>query len=336
MIKKMGWCCVLFLVGWLATGCLKSSKQDILMIDGSSTVFPITEAVAEEFQKKTRTRVAIGVSGTGGGFKKFCQGEIWINGASRPITSSEIKMCGKKNIKFVELPIAYDGIAIVVNKKNTWVKSLTVAQLKKLWEPAAQKKVMKWNQLDPSWPDKNIQLYGPGVDSGTYDYFTLSIVGKQHASRGDYISSENDNVLVQGVAGDEKALGFFGLAYYVKHKSKLKLVPIDDGNDNNGKGAVAPDFKKVADGFYQPLTRPLFLYVNAEKSKHPLVQSFIKFYLHESRALVKEIGYVPLPKGDYHLVEQLLRGKVGGTHFHGVGIQVGKRLKELLKHKKNS
>src|SRR5918993_1838810 len=199
-------------------------------IDGSSTVFPITEAVAEEFRKAHRVDVTVGTSGTGGGFQKFCRDEIDISDASRPIKASEADACSKSNVAFIELPIAYDGLAVVVHPKNAWAASMTVAELKKLWEPAAQGKIMRWNQIREGWPDREIHLFGAGVDSGTFDYFTEAIVGKQDQSRGDYTSSEDDNVIVQGVAGDEFALGYFGYAYYEENKDKLKLVPIDSGS----------------------------------------------------------------------------------------------------------
>jgi phosphate transport system substrate-binding protein len=237
------------------------SSASVIRIDGSSTVYPITEAAAEEFQKQNPAKVTIGVSGTGGGFKKFCAGEIAIAGASRPIKETEEQACAAAKIDFVELPVAYDGLAVVVHPKNSWAKSLTVAELKKIWEPTAQQHVMTWSQVRAGWPDRPLQLFGPGVDSGTYDYFTKAIVGTEHKSRGDYTSSEDDNVLVQGVSRDEGGLGFFGLAYYEGNADKLKLVPIDDGIAENGRGPVQPSTQTVSDGTYQPLSRPVFLYI---------------------------------------------------------------------------
>jgi phosphate transport system substrate-binding protein len=217
-----------------------------IAVDGSSTVYPITEAMAEEFRREQPdVKVTVGVSGTGGGFKKFGRGEIDICDASRPIKDSELETARQNRVKFVELPVAYDGIAILVNPRNTWCQSITVQELKRLWEPSAQNKVRRWNQVRPDWPDREIHLFGPGVDSGTYDYFTGAIVGKEGASRGDFTSSEDDNVLVQGIAADELALGFFGYAYYAENKDRLRAVPVDDGDPNNGSGPFAPSVDTV-------------------------------------------------------------------------------------------
>ena len=276
MMKKSVFVAVV-LIGLAAAAWAKTA---LIKIDGSSTVFPITEAVAEEFQKKNSgVRVTVGISGTGGGFKKFCAGEIDISDASRPIKLSEVEICVDNNIKYVELPVAYDGIAVVVNPKNDWVDHLTVKELKKIWEPAAQGKIKKWNQIRPNWPDKEIHLFGAGADSGTYDYFTEAIVGKEHSSRGDFTASEDDNVLVQGISSDQYALGFFGVAYYQENKDRLKLVPIDDENDANGKGPVLPEYDNVVKGTYQPLARPIFIYVSIKSANRPEVQRFVDFYL---------------------------------------------------------
>ena len=231
-----------------------SSGPTLVTLDGSSTVFPISEAVAEEFQKADRnTRVTVGISGTGGGFQKFCRGEIDIADASRPISATEVEACGKAGIQFIELPIAYDGIAIAAHPKAAWADSITVAELKTLWSPDAQGKVGKWNQVRKSWPDREIHLFGAGVDSGTYDYFTEAINGKAKASRGDFTSSEDDNVLVQGIANDELALGFLPFAYFEENAAKLKLVPVDDGKAENGNGPIAPSPETIRTGTYQPL-----------------------------------------------------------------------------------
>ncbi len=301
----------------------------IIAIDGSSTVYPITEAVAEDFQEGHKTRVTIGVSGTGGGFKKFCTGETALTGASRPVKSSEIEACKAKGVEFIELPVAYDGLAVVVNPGNDWVDGMTVAELKTLWAPEAQGKVTRWNQVRPSWPDQEIHLFGPGVDSGTYDYFTKAIVGKEHASRGDYTSSEDDNVLVQGVSTDKNALGFFGFAYYAENAKKLKLVGIDDGDDSNGAGFIQPSPETVANGTYQPLSRPIFIYVNAAKAKDPAVKEFVEFYLKEGRPLVKEVGYIPLPDKAYELALKRFHDGKTGSVFTG-GSKVGVSVEELL------
>lgn len=264
-----------------------------IQIDGSSTVFPISEAVGEEFQKvNPEVRVTVGVSGTGGGFKRFTVGEIDISDASRPIKDSEAAAAKEKGIEYIELPIAYDGLSVLVNKDNDWVDNLTVEELKKIWEPGS--KVTKWNQVRPNWPDKEIKLYGPGTDSGTFDYFTEEINGKAQASRSDFQASEDDNVLVQGIAGDRYSLGYFGYAYYVENKDKLKVVPIDAG-----KGAIAPTEQTINDGTYAPLSRPLFIYVNKAALKKAEVYAFVKYYLTEAPKLAAEAGYVALPEKMY-------------------------------------
>lgn len=266
-----------------------------IKIDGSSTVYPITEAVAEEFRaEQPNIKVTVGVSGTGGGFKKFGRGEIDINDASRPIKNQEDSICKASNINHVQLRIAFDGLVIVVSKENTWVDKLTVEELKKIWEPAAQEKITKWSQIRAGWPAEDFHLYGPGVASGTYDYFTEAIVGKSGSSRGDYTASEDDNVLVQGVSGDKNGLAFFGLAYYQENKEKLKLIPVD-----NGKGAVSPSMETVKDGTYAPLARPIFIYVSGAAAKRPEVGSFVKFYLSNAATLVQDVGYIPLAADEY-------------------------------------
>lgn len=304
-------------------------------LDGSSTIFPITEAVAEEFQRENRDiRVTAGISGTGGGLKKLCGGEVDVAGASRPIKESEVALCGKNAIGYIELPIAYDGIAIVVNKRNTWAKSMTVAELKKIWEPAAQKKITRWSQVRPGWPDKPIRLFGAGVDSGTYDYFTEAVVGREHASRGDFTSSEDDNVLVQGVASDQYALGFFGFAYYQENRSKLTAVAIDDGNPSNGTAAVLPDAKVIRNGTYQPLSRPLFLYVSAKAAARPEVGRLVRYYLEDGQSLVSEVGYIPLPAGAYKLALDRFENRLTGSLFGGHGSQVGVSVEALMREAK--
>lgn len=266
-----------------------------IKIDGSSTVFPITEAVAEEFRTaQPKVKVTIGISGTGGGFKKFSRGETNLSNASRPIKEREKAACLENNINYLELEVAYDGLAVLVNPKNDWVDSFTIEELKKIWEPAAQGKIMKWNQIRPEWPDKEIHLFGPGVASGTYDYFTEAIVGKSGSSRGDFTASEDDHVLVQGIAGDKYALGFFGLAYYSENKDKLTLIGV-----HNGEEVVKPTLETVSNGTYKPLSRPLFLYVNSTSVKSPEVVEFVNFYLENSAELSKDVGYIPLPDENY-------------------------------------
>lgn len=301
----------------------------VIKIDGSSTVYPITEAVAEEFQKlkKGAVNVTVGISGTGGGFKKFCRGETDISDASRPILKKEIEVCKEHGIEFIELPVAYDGLAVMVNPRNNWVKSLTVEDLKKMWEPAAQGKITRWNQIRPEWPDAPLKLYGPGVDSGTFDYFTEAIVGKSKSSRGDFTSSEDDNVLVQGIAGDKNALGYFGLAYYEENRDKLKLVAIVNPTT---KKEVYPSLRTVMDGNYQPLSRPIFIYVNKKSAEKPEVKEFVDFYLKNASKLVKQVKYIPLPDKAYKLAQERFAKKKTGTLFGG-SAEVGVKIEELLK-----
>lgn len=269
-------------------------------IDGSSTVYPITEAVAEEFKKVyPDVKVAVALSGTGGGFKKFVRGETDINDASRPITKFEDSIAKVNGIQYIDLEIAYDGLAVVVNPQNDWCKDITVAELKKIWEPEAQGKITHWNQIRPEWPNEPIHLYGAGVESGTYDYFTEAIVGKAHSSRGDYTSSEDDNVLVQGVSSDKFALGFFGFAYYEENKDKIKLVAIDNGN-----GPVLPSIETVKNKIYSPLARPLFIYINNKAAERKEVQEFINFYLDQMNMLVPEVGYIPLSDEETQKVKE--------------------------------
>ncbi|MEE9361733.1 MAG: PstS family phosphate ABC transporter substrate-binding protein [Cellulophaga sp.] len=266
-----------------------------IRVDGSSTVFPITEAVAEEFRAVApKVKVTIGVSGTGGGFKKFSRGETNLSNASRPIKEKEKKACVDNNINYLELEVAYDGLAVLVNPANDWVDSFTVEELKKIWEPAAQGKIMKWNQIRSEWPNEEIHLFGPGVASGTYDYFTKAIVGKSGSSRGDFTASEDDHVLVQGIAGDKFSLGFFGLAYYAENKDKLTLIGV-----HNGEKVVKPTLETVSNGTYSPLSRPLFLYVNSTSVASQEVVEFVNFYIDNAGILATDVGYIPLPAENY-------------------------------------
>lgn len=297
--------------------------------DGSSTVFPIAEAVAEEFQRANpKARVTVGISGTGGGFEKFCRGETDLSNASRPITQVEIDACGKNGVAFIELPVAYDGLTVVVHPKNTWVSSLTVAELKKLWEPAAQGKIMRWNQIRAEWPDREIHLFGAGVDSGTFDYFTEAIVGTQDSSRGDYTSSEDDNVLVQGIANDELALGYFGFAYFESNRARLKPVAIDEGGP--GRQPTLPSQESIRSGTYRPLSRPLFVYFSQASLGRPEIKAFAEFYLREAPALVAETGYVPLTAKEYELVTARLTRAQTGSVFSGHSAKPGTNLETLL------
>ena len=303
------------------------ARAQVIQIDGSSTVFPITEAVSEEFQKtkKGAVKVTVGIAGTGGGFKKFCRGETAISDASRPILKAEMETCKQSGIQYIELPIAFDALTVMVNPKNDWVKSLTVADLKKMWEPSAQGKVTTWNQVRSEWPNSPLKLFGPGADSGTFDYFTEAIVGKAKSSRGDFTASEDDNVLVQGIANDRNALGYFGFAYYIENQKKLKAVAID-----GGKGPVSPSAKTVEDATYQPLSRPIFIYVSKKSLDKPEVREYVDFYLKNAPALIKQVKYVPLPASAYSVAaEHVKKGKVG-TVFRG-NAEVGIKIEELLK-----
>lgn len=304
--------------------------KPLVKIDGSSTVFPITEAVAEDFQiaKKGGVMVTAGISGTGGGFKKFCRDEIDIVNASRPILSAEKDQCRNAGVQYIELPIAFDALTVVVNPKNDWIQSMTIAELKKIWEPAAQEKILKWNQINPAWPDAKIKLFGAGADSGTFDYFTEAVVGKTKSSRGDYTASEDDNVLVQGVASDLHALGFFGFAYYIENNKKLKAVAI-----NNGKDDILPSMLTVQNGSYQPLSRPLFIYVNAKSVDKPEVREFVMFYMQYARQLVEEVRYFPLKKEFYDLNIKHLDNKTLGTAFDS-NANIGISVEELYKRER--
>jgi len=303
------------------------ARSQIVEIDGSSTVFPVTEAVAEEFQKakKGKIKVTVGISGTGGGFKKFCRGETDIQDASRPILKQEMDACKGAGVEYIELPVAFDALTVIVNPKNTWSPSMTVAELKKIWEPAAQGKITNWNQVRDKWPNAPLKLFGAGADSGTFDYFTEAITGKAKSSRGDFTASEDDNVLVQGVANDVNALGFFGFAYYIENSKKLKAVAVD-----SGKGAVGPSEKAVLDGSYQPLSRPIYIYVSKKALAKPEVREFAEFYLKNAPKLVKEVKYVPLPDRVYSVGADRLKSGKAGTAFGG-SAEVGVTIDNLVK-----
>ncbi|HQP10351.1 MAG TPA: PstS family phosphate ABC transporter substrate-binding protein [Candidatus Omnitrophota bacterium] len=318
-------------VMFLLAALIGPADADLIKVDGSSTVFPITEAVAEEFKNSGgQAKVMVGISGTGGGFKRFCRGETDISDASRPIKDSERTLCKESGITYIELPVAYDGLAVMVNVKNTWVDHLTVKELNRIWEPSAQGNIMNWSQVRPGFPDKPIVLFGPGTDSGTFDYFTEAINGKSAASRGDYTASEDDNVLVEGIASDEGAIGYFGLAYYEQNKDKLKLVPIDDENPSNGAGPIAPSMETVMDATYQPLARPIFVYVSAKATQRPAIKEFINYYLKNAPSLVEEVGYIPLQPESYDAAVQRFNQGIKGTVF-GSGIKtVGVKMADLL------
>lgn len=321
-------CLAIALGGSAATG----MSSPMVRSDGSSTVFPITEAVAEDFQRDTKgaVKVMVGISGTGGGFKKFCRGETEIQNASRPITDIELEACRKNKVTFYELPIAFDAMAIVVSPKNDWVSAITVDELKRIWEPNAQNTVVTWKQVNPAWPDRPLNLFGAGPDSGTFDYFTEAIVGKAKASRGDYTGSEDDNTLVQGISSDVNALGYVPLAYYELNQSRLKVLPVLGGAKAPLKIAVSPSPKTVMDGTYYPLARPVFIYVNGSAARKKEVKDFVSFYLKHAGSLVPQVQYVPLPEAAYTtLLKRFDMGETG-TAFGGHAA-IGERIETLLK-----
>jgi phosphate transport system substrate-binding protein len=313
-----------------------ASLSGTIRVDGSSTVFPISEAMAEEFKRANPgVDISVGISGTGGGFQKFCRGETDISDASRPIRAAEVESCQKAGIEFIELPVAYDGLAIAVNPKNTWATTITTAELKTLWEPGAQGRIMRWNQVRRDWPDREIHLFGAGTDSGTFDYFTEAINGKEKASRGDYTSSEDDNVLVQGIRGDELALGYIPLAYVEQNKDALKLVPVDDAKAENGGGPITPSAETVRNSTYQPLSRPLFIYVARKSADRPEIQRFVESYVASTAPeLLREVGYVELTPQIYDLAKAHFAEKKVGTAFGSGESQVGMTLEDLLARQK--
>ncbi|MGC9526111.1 MAG: PstS family phosphate ABC transporter substrate-binding protein [Limnospira sp.] len=289
----------------VAVPTLRSQSSATVKIDGSSTVYPITEAIAEEFQKANggSTRVTVGISGTGGGFKKFCTGEMDISNASRPIKPSEQEQCKAAGISYIELPVAYDAITVVVNPQNTWVDNMSPAELKKMWQASSQGNVTKWSDIRSGWPNEQFTLFGPGADSGTFDYFNEEILGDNNSSRTDYTPSEDDNVLVQGVARNKNALGYFGYAYYDANKSRIKSVKI------NG---VAPSPETVNNGSYKPLSRPIYIYVSTKAAQRPEVKAFVEYYLNNAPKYVREVAYVPLPAADYKMaMERFQKGQTG-------------------------
>ena len=328
MFKQSKLASALALAGVALFGAQAAHAQ-VVKIDGSSTVYPITEAVAEEFQKakKNAIKVTVGISGTGGGFKKFCRGEIDISDASRPITEKEMAACKEAGIQYIEMPVAFDALTVVINPKNTFLKQATVEDMKKLWEPAAQGKITKWNQVNPAWPDAPVKLFGAGADSGTFEYFTEAMVGKAKSSRGDYTASEDDNVLVQGVSRDVNAIGYFGYAYYAENTGKLKALPIV--NPKTGK-AVEPSAANVENGTYAPLSRPIFIYVKADSLAKPEVKEFVEFYMKNGAALTKEVKYVPLPASAYTGNIEHMNKKKLGTVFGGHN-EIGITIDDLMK-----
>ncbi len=327
-IRSLAAVSALLLSSFAASG-VAHADVALVKVDGSSTVYPITEAVAEDFQKakKNSVRVTVGISGTGGGFKKFCRGETDVSDASRPITKKEIEDCKAAGVEFLEFPVAYDALTVVINPKNDWARNMTVAELKAIWEPAAQGKITNWKQVNPAWPDRPLKLYGPGADSGTFEYFTEAINGKSKATRGDYTASEDDNVLVQGVSRDVGGLGYFGFSYYTENKDKLGAVAIAS---EAGKVPVAPSLQTVIDGTYQPLARPVFIYVNAKSAERPEVKDFVEYYMKNGEKLVKEVKIVPLPAKAYVYNLEHFAKRAKGTKFGGEN-KVGITIEELMK-----
>lgn len=302
-----------------------SSWAQSVKVDGSSTVFPVTEAVAEEFQKANRNlKVTVGISGTGGGFKKFCRGETDVQNASRPILAGEMKDCRAAGVQYVELPVAFDALTVVVHKDNP-LKDISIDDLKKMWEPAAQGKIMRWKDANPAFPDLPLQLFGAGADSGTFDYFTEAVTGKAKSSRGDFTASEDDNVIVQGVSRSRNALGFFGYAYYEENKDKLRALSVSW----KGGKAVEPTAANVLNGSYQPLSRPIFIYVNAKSLAKPEIRAFAEFYMKNASKLVSEVKYVPLPAKAYEYnLAALQKGRIG-TKMGGEN-KVGLTVEQLM------
>jgi phosphate transport system substrate-binding protein len=313
-----------------------NAQGKLIAIDGSSTVYPMTEAVAEEFQKEKKgaVKITVGISGTGGGFKKFVRGETDVQDASRPILKEEMEQARTHGVEYIELPVIFDALTIAVNPQNTWVDHFTVEELKKLWEPTAQGKVTHWNQIRPSWPKEKISLFGAGADSGTFDYFTEAIVGKAKSSRGDYTASEDDNVLVQGIEGNKYALGYVPYAYYAPHKDRMKAVAIQWAK-NRVKTPVLPSMENVLKGTYNPLSRPLFIYVNKKSARKPEVKQFVEFYLENAEILAKQVKYLPLPEKAYEMALERFQKLESGTGFGGVQ-EVGLAVEEILKRKPKS
>jgi phosphate transport system substrate-binding protein len=318
---------ILVSAGLLPLMAARLAGAQTIKVDGSSTVFPITEAVAEEYQiqKRGKVRVTVGISGTGGGFKRFCKGETDISDASRPILAAEMATCAAAGVKYIELPIAYDALTVVVNPKATWIDQVTVAELRKMWEPAAQGVVTRWDQVNPKWPKAPLKLFGPGADSGTFDYFTEAVNGKAKSSRGDFTASEDDNILVQGIEADVNGLAYFGYAYYAAQQGKMKALKVV-----NSKGvAVGPSEAAVLDGSYNPFSRPLFIYVNAQSAQRPEVKDFVEFYLTHGADYVKEVKYVPFVPAAYQTALAHFHSNKLGSVFGGTP-QVGLKVEDLL------
>jgi phosphate transport system substrate-binding protein len=300
-----------------------------IAIDGSSTVFPVMEAVAEEFRNvEPRVQAPIGIAGTGGGFKKFYRGETDISNASRPILTEEMELAKKNGVEYIELPICFDALTVAVHKDNDWVDAITVDELQRIWEPAAEGKIMKWNQIRPEWPDEEFKLYGAGTDSGTFDYFTEAICGKAKASRTDFTPSEDDNTLVTGIEGNKYSLGYIPYAYYQPNQDKMKALKIDWKPDDE-LGPIGPSPETVVNGTYNPLSRPMFIYINKKSAERPEVKAFVEFMLDNVPDLAKEVGYLPLPEQAYAMAGERFQNLQTGTGFGGVP-EVGLPVEDIL------
>jgi len=312
----------------LMAGAVHAQTGNVVKVDGSSTVFPLTEAVAEEFQNSTKgqTKVTVGVSGTGGGFKKFCRGETDVSNASRPISKGEMEACAAAKVKFIELPVAIDALTVVVNPKNKAISQLTIPQLNKMWAATSQGTVNNWKDVDPTFPDQKLKLYGPGSDSGTFDYFTEAVNGKAKSSRGDYTASEDDNVLVQGISRDVNAIGYFGYAYYIENQKKLKAVAIVN---KQGK-AVLPSEPTIINNSYNPLSRPVFIYVSEAALNKAHVKNFVDFYLKNAAAMAREVKMSPLPAKAYTLANKHLADKKFGSAFSDAASKVGLSIEQIM------
>ena len=303
-----------------------TAQAQTVRVDGSSTVYPITEGIAEDFQKQTRIKVTVGISGTGGGFKKFCRGEIDVQNASRPILQKEMEDCARAGITYVELPVAFDALTVVVSPRNDFVKQLTIEELRRMWEPAAQGRITNWNQINSAFPNRPLRLFGAGADSGTFDYFTEAVNGKSKASRGDYTASEDDNVLVQGVANELGGVAYFGYAYYAENVKRVRAVAIV----NRDGRAVEPSEKSVMDGSYNPLARPIMIYVSVKSLDRPEVRRFVEAYMTNASKIAKEVKYVPLPQKVYDNNMRIVQNRRTGTIFGGHN-EVGMTVEELVK-----
>ena len=325
--------CLVLGIASIVAGC-GSRGSDLptqpIRIDGSSTVYPLTTTVAEEFQKaRQNTDVEVRFSGTGAGFDRFCKGETDIQDASRPIASNEMAACQAAGIGYVELPVAHDGLTVIVHPSNSWVETITTAELKTLWNPKAQGTIQRWSQVRSGWPDRPVSLFGPGPRSGTFDFFTLMIVGRERDSRSDFTASENDEVIVKGVASDPQALGYVGYVYFERHRDILRAVPVDDLDEGIGPGAVEPSPDTVCCGLIRPLSRPLFIYVNTKRLDRPEVKAFVDFYTKNSEALARQAGSIPLNPRLNDLVQERAMKRIEGSLYQAPGA-AERTLDELL------